>query len=144
MKNTTITLEKSIDCPCCAQKVRAPSLEIVVDHYGVPPLEARILAAVWKGKGMPISAERIFDSMYHDDPDGGPSPTAMYRALKVTLFHLRERMDGTGITVENCGYRAGYRLVIGREAHRTDQARKRARLRDKTNQNFEVRNAESS
>lgn len=102
-----------IDCPCCKQRVSVPTLEIVIDRYSVTPLEARILGAVWKGKGMPVMTERIFDAMYSDDPDGGPSPTRMYAAFKVALCHLRARLEGSGITVENVGYRQGYRLILG-------------------------------
>ncbi|WP_245492231.1 hypothetical protein [Mesorhizobium sp. M4A.F.Ca.ET.020.02.1.1] len=102
-----------INCPCCKQAVAVPTLDIVVDRYKVTPLEARILGAVWKGKGMPVMTERIFDAMYADDPDGGPSPTRMYAAFKVALCHLRARLAGSGITVENVGYRQGYRLIMG-------------------------------
>lgn len=104
---------RPIDCPCCKQPVSVPTLEIVVDRYKVTPLEARILSAVWKGRGLPVQTERIFDAMYSDDPDGGPSPTRMYSAFKVALCHLRDRLDGSGITIKNVGYRQGYRLVIG-------------------------------
>lgn len=114
-----------IACPCCKQAVPVPSQEIVVDYYKLTPLEARILGAVWKGKGMPVQTERIFDAMYADDPDGGPSPGKMYLAFKVALCHLRVRLDGrdpneplkqvrqsSGITIENVGYRRGYRLAV--------------------------------
>ncbi|WP_454618395.1 hypothetical protein [Bradyrhizobium cenepequi] len=118
---------RSIECPCCKQSVRVPTLEIIIDHYKVTPLEARILGAIWKGKGHPVQTERIFDAMYVDDPDGGPSPTRMYLAFKVALCHLRARLDGydpsapgsvrvrepSGISIENVGYRRGYRLIIG-------------------------------
>lgn len=102
-----------IDCPCCRQRVGVPSLDIIIDHYGIPPMQARILSAVWRGKGLPVPTERVFDSMYADDPDGGPSPAAMYRAFKVALCHLRKRLNGSGVGVENCGYRMGYRLILG-------------------------------
>lgn len=104
-----------INCPCCDQPVRVPTLEIVIDHYKVTALEARILRAVWRGRGMPVQTERIFDSMYEDDPDGGPSPTRMYHAFKVALCHLRARLKGSGIGIANQGYRRGYRLVLGAE-----------------------------
>ncbi|HEY5797641.1 MAG TPA: hypothetical protein VIU82_21775 [Bosea sp. (in: a-proteobacteria)] len=103
----------SISCPCCRQAVAVPTLDIVVDHYKVTPLEARILGAVWKGKGHPVQTERIFDAMYADDPDGGPSPTRMYAAFKVSLCHLRARLKHSGISIENVGYRRGYRLTLG-------------------------------
>lgn len=102
-----------IACPCCNQEVSAPDLDIVISHYGVPPAEERVLRAVWKGKGRAVQTERIFDAMYADDPDGGPSPDRMYRAFKALLHNLRVRLAGSGITVENVGYRAGYRIVIG-------------------------------
>jgi len=108
-----MSITKPIECPCCKQSVRAPSLDIVIDHYKVTPLEARILGVIWRGKGHPVQTERIFDAMYVDDPDGGPSPTRMYAAFKVALCHLRARLSGSGVSIENVGYRRGYRLVMG-------------------------------
>jgi hypothetical protein len=102
-----------IACPCCNQEVSAPALDIVVEHYRVPPCEENVLRAVWKGKGRAVQTEQIFCVMYADDPDGGPSPDRMYRAFKALLHSLRVRLAGSGITIENVGYRRGYRLVIG-------------------------------
>ncbi len=104
---------QSLSCPCCSQPVRVPTIEIVVDHYGLTPLEATILGAIWRGRGMPVMAERIFDEIYRDDPDGGPSPSKMYLALKVALHHARRKLEGSGITIECQGYRRGWRLVFG-------------------------------
>lgn len=106
-----------IRCPCCGHRVSSPSLEIVVDVYGVTPLEARILGAIWRGRGMPVQTERIFDAMYEDDPDGGPSRVKMYAAFKVALHHLRRRIAGSGIKVESAGYGRGYRLLVNRRSH---------------------------
>lgn len=102
-----------IPCPCCKRPVQAPSLEIVIDHYRVTPLEGRILGAIWRGKGRPVQNERIFNAMYADDPDGGPSQAQMYLAFKVALCRLRKKLDGTGIEVDNVGSGRGYRLVAG-------------------------------
>lgn len=102
-----------IDCPCCRRPVNVPTLDIVIDHYKVPTCEQRVLRAVWNGKGHPVQTERIFSAMYADDPDGGPSPDAMYRAFKALLHNIRVRLAGSGITIENVGYRMGYRIVIG-------------------------------
>lgn len=112
-----------IRCPCCGHKVTSPSLEIVVDVYGVTPLEARILGAIWRGRGMPVQTERIFDAMYEDDPDGGPSRVKMYTAFKVALHHLRKRISGSGIRIESAGYGRGYRLLVNR--YRGQQANHR-------------------
>lgn len=101
-----------IPCPCCKHPISAPDVEIVIDHFRLPPMQAAVLRAVWRGKGMPVMPERIFNVIYADDPDGGPSPGTMYRNFKVTLCHLRKRLAGTGIAIENVGYAQGYRLSM--------------------------------
>lgn len=113
MKINAATLTHPIECPCCKQPVSVPTLEIIVDHYGLTPLEARVLGAIWRGRGMPVMTERVFDAMYIDDPDGGPTPSKMYLAFKVALCHLRKKIEGSGVDVVNVGYRRGYRLSIG-------------------------------
>lgn len=101
-----------VKCPCCRREVNQPDLEAVIDWYDIPPQEEAILRAVWAGKGRPVQNERIIDAMYADDPDGGPSPQAAYRALKVSMHHLRERLRLSGVKIVNAGYRQGYRLVL--------------------------------
>lgn len=107
---------RAIPCPCCAQPVEVPALNVVIDHFKLTPMEARILGAVWKGKGHPVQTERIFDAMYVDDPDGGPTPAKMYLAFKVPLNHMRQKLAGSGIGIENVGYRQGWRLVLGKKS----------------------------
>lgn len=102
-----------IACPCCNQPVRVPTLEIVIDHYKIRPLDARVLSAIWKGKGHPVQTERVFNAMYADDPDGGPSHARMYASFKEALCRIRKRLEGSGIGIENVGHRRGYRLVLG-------------------------------
>lgn len=102
-----------IECPCCHQPVRVPTVDIIADHYKLTPMEKRILGAIWRGKGMPVHTERIFDAMYEDDPDGGPSPGKMYAAFKVGLCHMRAKLEGSGVSIETVGYRRGYRLILG-------------------------------
>lgn len=97
-------------CPCCGQAVGVPSLDIVVEICGISEFQARILGAVWRGKGRPVPTQRIFDAMYADDPDGGPSQVEMYKSFKAALFLLRQRLDGSGVSVVNIGYRRGYAI----------------------------------
>lgn len=101
-----------IECPCCRQPVKSPPPEVLVVKCKIPPMEARILKAVWRGKGMAVPTSKIFDAMYADDPDGGPSNGKMYKAFKLSLHKLRKRLDGSGVMVETVGYRRGYRLVF--------------------------------
>lgn len=104
---------RHIQCPCCNQEVAAPTLELVIDHYKLTPTQAAILRAVWRGRGFPVTTERIFDVMYEDDPDGGPEPQRMYSAFKTALSRLRDRLEGSGVNIETVGYRQGYRLILG-------------------------------
>lgn len=101
-----------IPCPCCSNLVAEPTFDIVVDHYGISDFEARILGALWKAKGRPVATERIFDSMYVDDRSGASTYAKMYEALKFGLLRLRGRLAGSGVRVENVGYRQGFRLAI--------------------------------
>ena len=102
----------AIECPCCKKPVGVPDIGVLVDYYEIPAQEAAILRAVWKGKGHPVPNERIFDLMYEDDPDGGPTPQKMYSAFKVSLHYLRARLKGSGVGIESCGYRKGFRLIL--------------------------------
>lgn len=99
-------------CPCCGRAVAVPTLEMILEERMIPPAQGVILEAVWKAKGRAVPTQRIFDAMYADDPDGGPSNTQMYSAFKQRLFRLRERLEGTGVEIANVGYGRGYRLVM--------------------------------
>lgn len=105
-------IHQPIACPCCGGLVRVPTLDIVIEHCKITAHEERILRAIWRGKGRPVKTERIFDAMYEDDPDGGPSPNKMYLSFKVALCHMRKKLVGSGVSIETVGYRRGYRLAI--------------------------------
>ena len=104
--------DRGVVCPCCGAQVDAPSLEMLVDVKKISKDQEAVLSAIWRGKGMAVSTQRIFDAMYADDPDGGPSDVRMYSALKQRLFKLREKLEGTGVKIEAVGYRRGYRIVM--------------------------------
>ncbi|MBN8935187.1 MAG: hypothetical protein J0I13_02515 [Rhizobiales bacterium] len=99
-------------CPCCNQPVAAPLLNDVIVAHRLSGFEESILRAVWRGKGHPVSTERIFDAMYADDPDGGPEPPTMYKYFRIGLSRLRARLKGTGVSIENAGLRRGFRLSL--------------------------------
>lgn len=73
---------------------------------------AAVLEAVWHGKGMPVPTERLFDAMYADDPDGGPSPGSMYAALRKAIDGLNGQLNDCGVSVVGVGFRQGHRLVL--------------------------------
>lgn len=97
-------------CPCCGASVRSPSAELLISALDLPPVQASILEAVWKGKGYAVPTERIFDFMYADDPGAMPTPEKAYSAFKVALHHLRRALRKVGIDIINVGYRRGYQL----------------------------------
>lgn len=99
-------------CPMCNQSVAVPTFDMIVQSLNLPPLHRRILRAVWSGKGHPVLPVKIFGVMYEDDPNGGPSEDAMYRSFKVGLCRLRERLEGSGVGIENVAYGRGYKLVF--------------------------------
>lgn len=104
--------DKGVTCPCCGAAVDAPSMEMLVDVCSISADQEVVLSAIWRGKGMAVPTSRIFDAMYADDPDGGPSALKMYNALKLRLHKLRQKLEGTGVRIEAVGSRRGYRIVM--------------------------------
>ncbi len=104
---TGMTVEP-IACPCCRQSLAVPSLDIVVDHCKLPPLQARILRAVWQGKGQPVQTEMIIAAMDR----GVDVKSHTYNDFKIALHHLRKRMKAVGIRLPNAGYALGYKIVF--------------------------------
>lgn len=100
-------------CPCCKQVVDVPSLEDAIASARLNGFEKRILGAIWNGKGHPVQTERVFDAMYCDDADGGPSPTVMYAAFNKARRRLNSQLGSAGIAVVPVRYRKGYRLSLG-------------------------------
>lgn len=96
-----------IPCPCCRKPVQAPTLDIVIEHCKLQPMQARILGAIWKGKGHPVQTEAILAAMDR----GIDVKLHTYDDMKPTLCRLRARLKPVGITIENVGYAQGYRLV---------------------------------
>jgi len=113
-KSTSLGAQRTaIPCPCCGHQIQAPSFEQIVHHYKIAPQAARLLDAVWKGRGLPVSTQRICEAIWRDDPNGGPPEARMYRNFQWALHHLRECLEGSGVAVENAGYNLGYRLTMG-------------------------------
>ncbi len=99
-------------CPMCKRPVNVPSLSEVISTLGLTGHEVDVLNAVWSGRGLPVMAGQAFDLMYADDVNGGPTQTKMYSAFKSALCRLRKRLEGSGVSIEEVGYRKGLRMVI--------------------------------
>jgi hypothetical protein len=96
-----------IPCPCCKKTVPAPTVEMVVDHLRIAPLQAHVLRAVWKGKGHPVPAEAIIAAM---DQAERTTKSHDYVDFKIALYHLRKRLKPVGIAIRNTGYARGYHI----------------------------------
>lgn len=106
------SLSDRCTCPTCKSHLPVPVPLAVAITHDLAPMERAILLAVWEGKGLPVQTSKIFDAMYADDPDGGPTPSEMYKAFKVSMSRLRGKLRGSGVGIDNVGYAQGYRLVL--------------------------------
>lgn len=118
----SLTAPERVDCPTCGHHAAAPSLGGVMLVCELTPKQARILGAVWRGRGQPVHYEQIVAALYEDDPDGGPSHDLAYKAMKVGIHHLRKRLEGSGVGIESAGYGKGYRLVLAGRARQGEAA----------------------
>lgn len=89
-----------------------PDLEAVINQQGISGLPAALLRAVWAGRGHPVSTERVFDALFADDPNGGPSPTGMYAVARRAHYDLSAALEGSGVAVSWRGRRQGWRLRL--------------------------------
>jgi hypothetical protein len=77
-------------CPCCRQAVAVPPLETVIAERGIKGHAAAVLETVWNCGGFPVVSEQLFDAMYADDPDGGPSTIEWLFTLSSVLQIFRK------------------------------------------------------
>lgn len=87
----------------------APSADLLTLALGLRPMQAAIVRAVLKGKGNSVPVPTILMEMYGEDSD--QSPTRMYASFKEFLSKMRKPLLAAGLSIENCGYGAGYRAV---------------------------------
>lgn len=113
--------ETGLRCPMCqppdpahAFKLDALVLGLIRDHALSENAEA-LLRAIFAADGLPISTSAIFDAMYADDPDGGPSPGVMYSDANAAHAELQSVLAGTGVGVVRRD--RGWRLRLGRDAY---------------------------
>lgn len=104
-------------CPMCQGPLSVPDLEELIRTRRIKGHAAAILRAVWEAGGKAVQTERIFDAMYADDIDGGPSHTQMYIALGRARRALTAALAGTGVAVVGLGHghgsaRGSWRLKI--------------------------------
>ena len=101
-----------IPCPMCRASVPVPDLDDLIDLQGMTGHPEAVLRAVWSAGGRPTTTERIFDEMYANDPEGGPSQGKMYQDLHHALDAVNSALAGT-LQIVAIGNRSGrWRLRI--------------------------------
>jgi len=102
-------------CPCCAAALSLPPLPVLL--HDLPASSATVLETLWTARGLPVAATALFDAMYADDPDGGPSQSRMYRDLRAAVANLNDTLGRNGIIVLYDDRAKGWRLkIIERDA----------------------------
>lgn len=100
-------------CPICGGAVKVPPLDdlalALINDHGLSEDAEAVLRCLWGAKGLPVDAERIFDVMFADDPDGGPSTVASYAALRVALKELDRAAPGIVVYL---GRSKGWRMKL--------------------------------
>jgi len=91
--------------------VAALDVETLIEDRGITGLPAAMLRAVWDGRGHRVPTERLFDVIWADDPNGGPSPSSMYLRTRRAHQYLNEALAGSGVSVVRV--RGGWRLRLG-------------------------------
>lgn len=86
-----------------------------------------IFAILLRAGGQFVTAERIADALYCDDPDGGPLDAA--GNVHTYVWHMRRRIAGTGWRISSSRF-DGYRLV--RHGANRNSARWRAVIEYRT------------
>lgn len=101
-------------CPMCRRPAPIPDLDDLIRSRRIKGHAAAVLTAVWNGGGKVVTASAVFDEMYADDPDGGPSNTQMYLHLKRATERLAGALAGTGVAIVHSAHGpcAGWRLKI--------------------------------
>ena len=62
-------------------------------------MQAKILKAIWDGKGFPVTHAKIQNAMYEDDVNGGPSEFVMYNSMKARISEMRVKLREFGINI---------------------------------------------
>lgn len=99
-------------CPCCKQPIAVPPLDDLLEQSGIVGRGAAVLRTAWAARGLPVTATALFDAIYADDPDGGPSTSRMYRELREAVAASNERLRRFGVALLHDGRVHGWRLDL--------------------------------
>jgi len=86
-------------CPLCRAPVPVAELGDLIRGRQITGHAEAILRTVWVARGLGVSSWALFDAMYADDEDGGPSVTTMYLELRRAVQSLAVSLAGSGVAV---------------------------------------------
>ena len=85
-------------CPCCGRPIAITKHQAALELIPMSPQQREIINALAADFGEWISMDSITDTVWGDDPDGGPlSPSD---ALSVQLNSIRPRLREHGFAVD--------------------------------------------
>jgi len=112
LRDIVAELIKEATCPCCRRNSDGIEKLIASDEARVTRMQARIIRALWKGRGFTVRNAKLIEAMYEEDCDAEPSPSAAYSRLRLNMTDLRQRLAGSNLELVDAGYRKGYRLRL--------------------------------
>lgn len=86
-------------CPMCRAPVPVPDLDDLLDLPGMTDHAGAVLTALWEAQGKATTSNALFDAMYADDPNGGPSVTQCYADLRQAAKALNGALAGSGVVL---------------------------------------------
>ncbi len=85
-------------CPCCGQQVAEPSIQAILLSLKFTRSQHHVLAMLAARSPNWVATERLTDSLYADDPDGGPISAA--GTVKVFLHQVKAQLAAAGLKAE--------------------------------------------
>ncbi|PZX39379.1 hypothetical protein LY56_02912 [Roseinatronobacter thiooxidans] len=101
-----------IVCPMCNARAGAATIDRLVQSSNVTGMPEAVLRAVWASAGRTVTTLDLFDAMYVDDPDGGPSQARMYEDLHDAINVVNVSLAGKVRIVPKGVGRGRWRLQI--------------------------------
>lgn len=84
-------------CPCCGVEMAEPLGMRQLTDVPMLPAERRIVDELIRAYPRKVSISSLVDTLYFDDPNGGPDNA--HATVRVNLTHLRKRLPKFGWTI---------------------------------------------
>lgn len=99
-------------CPLCHSPVDAPDLETLIAERGISGRAEIVLREIWGAGGRGVTATALIETVYKDDPSGGPAQGTAIRHVQRSIIEAVIQIAGSGVMIVHtgCGSTSGYKL----------------------------------